>query len=195
MEPLDWEKKRALIRDYDELASVYDSLYREEQYLKIESALGAISLEDSDFVLDVGCGTGLLFDRVKDSANLIVGFDLSPGLLKIAAERRRKLQRESSIHLIRADADYMPFPKAVFGKVFALTLLQNLPDPNKTLREMMRVAKAGSMMVITGLKKCFSEEMLRNILNVASLDSSTVTGKQTQDIIAVCRKAHNTKDK
>ena len=30
MEPLNWEKKRALIRDYDELATVYDSLYREE---------------------------------------------------------------------------------------------------------------------------------------------------------------------
>jgi hypothetical protein len=69
-----------------------------------------------------------------------------------------------------------------------------LPDPNKTLREMMRVAEAGSMMVVTGLKKCFSEEGLRNILNVAGLDSSTATGKQTQDIIAVCRRVHNTKD-
>jgi len=194
MEPLDWEKKRALIRDYDELASVYDSLYREEQSLKIESALAAASLDDSDSVLDVGCGTGLLFDCVKDSANLIVGLDLSRALLEIAAERCKKVHRESPIHLIRADADYMPFPKEIFEKVFALTLLQNLPDPNKTLREMMRVAEAGSMMVVTGLKKCFSEEGLRNILNVAGLDSSTATGKQTQDIIAVCRRVHNTKD-
>jgi demethylmenaquinone methyltransferase/2-methoxy-6-polyprenyl-1,4-benzoquinol methylase len=144
--------------------------------------------------LDVGCGTGLLFDCVKESANLIVGLDLSRALLEIAAERCKNVHRESPIHLIRADADYMPVPKEIFEKVFALTLLQNLPDPSKTLREMMRVAEAGSMMVVTGLKKCFSEEGLRNILNVAGLDSSTATGKQTQDIIAVCRRVHNTKD-
>lgn len=193
MDTENWGKKRDVIRHYDRLAEAYNSLYRDEQGLKIKAALDIIQISCSDFVLDVGCGTGFLFDHIGDSVNLIVGVDMSPGLLNVAANRSKRLYRRSSISLVRADADYLPFAREVFDKVFGLTLLQNVPDLDRALREMMRVAKEGSTIVLTGLKKSFSEESLGSILSKVGLDFSIVkSGEEVKDVIAVCRKDQRT---
>ena len=190
------EEKRNIMRYYDELAGAYDSLHGDEQNLKIELALRAVRLRDSDLILDVGCGTGLLLDHIGDSARQILGLDLSSGVLKVAAERSKKLRKGYSASVIRADADYMPFPKETFDKVFAFTLLQNLPDPYMTVREMTRVARTNSMIVITGLKRSFSEERIKDLLSGTGLEVSIKrTVDQAQDLIAVCHKVHNIKDK
>ena len=184
------------MRYYDELADAYDSLHRDEQDLKIELALGAVRVGNSDLVLDVGCGTGLLFEHIGDSASQIVGLDLSSGVLKVAAERSKKMRKGYRVSMIRADADCMPFPEEIFDKVFAFTLLQNLPDPCMTAREITRVARTNSVIVITGLKKSFSEERIKNLLGATGLEVSiTRTVDQAQDLIAVCRKVHNIKNK
>jgi ubiquinone/menaquinone biosynthesis C-methylase UbiE len=190
MAPQRFEGKRDLIRYYDGLASAYDSLYGDEQHLKIESALSAIRLRNSDLVLDVGCGTGLLFDHIEGSVGHIVGLDLSSRLLKVAAERAKRLRTRSPISLIHADADCMPFPDEMFDKIFGFTLLQNLPHPGVTLREIIRVARTDSMIVVTGLKRSFSEERVRSVLAGTGLEVSIErTVKSAQDTIAVCRKA------
>lgn len=183
------EEKRDVMRYYDELAVAYDTLHGDEQDLKIELALDAVRSMDSDLVLDVGCGTGLLFDHIEESVGQIVGVDFSPGILKVAAERCRNLRKGYKVSMIRADADSLPFPEEIFDKVFAFTLLQNMPDPIMTLQETMRVARTDSMIVITGLKKFFSEERIKSVLGAAGLEVSlTRTVNQAQDLIAVCRK-------
>jgi malonyl-CoA O-methyltransferase len=191
-----WKKKRHVIRHYDRLASVYDALYMDEQNLKIKSALDAVPVSDSDLVLDVGCGTGFLFDHIGDSAGLLVGIDASLGLLKVAADRSKRSQKSFSVCLIHADADYMPFSKEIFDKVFAFTLLQDMVDLNTTMQEIMRVAKSDSTIVITGLKKSFSEEEFRSILREAGLEFYTgKTVSQAKDVIAVCCKTSKVKNK
>ncbi len=185
----EWKKKRDTIRHYDRLANAYDTLYRDEQNLKIRLALEAIKVGSSDIVLDVGCGTGFLFDYIGNSVDFVVGVDLSLGLLKVAADRYKCQPKMSSICLVRGDADYLPFQKKVFDKVFMFTLLQNMIDPNKALREMVRVAKTGLTIVVTGLKKSFSEEGFNNILIEAGLKSILlISREQAKDVIAVCRK-------
>lgn len=195
MELGNWRKKRGVIRHYDELAASYDHLYGDEQNLKIKTALDAIQISDSDLVLDVGCGTGFLFDQIGGSVNFFVGIDVSLGLLKVATSRSKHLQKKT-FSLIRADADHMPFLEEVFDKVFALTLLQNMPDSTGTLREIIRIAKKDATIVVTGLKKSFSEEMFKSILSKAGLGFSIIKkSEQAQDIIAVCRKYYKVKNK
>ena len=190
------EEKRDVMRYYDELAGSYNSLYGDEQDLKIGLALGVVRLKDSDLVLDVGCGTGLLFDHIEESVSQIVGLDLSSGLLKVAAERSKKIRERCKVSIIRADADFMPFREEIFDMIFAFTLLQNLPDPAVTVQEITRVAQTDSTIVITGLKKSFSEERIKSILGGRGIEVSIArTVNQAQDLMAVCRKVHETKDK
>ncbi len=186
----EWEKKRDVIRHYDETANSYDSLYGDEQNAKNEHALDAIKMKSTDTILDVGCGTGLLFEHIADSAKLIVGVDVSLGLLKAACKRTKRLPLGATFSLIRADADCLPLRNEVFDKIFAMTVLQNMPEPNLTLQETMRVAKKDSATIITGLKKSFTEERFMGVLSSSGLKPSLIeTDEEVLCHIAICRKA------
>ena len=73
----EWNKKRKTMHHYDQLAPVYDIQYAEEQNAKIEAALNKAKPRENELVLDLGCGTGLLFEKVAKSTGLLVGVDIS----------------------------------------------------------------------------------------------------------------------
>lgn len=189
-----WRLKWRILRHYDRIAKIYDRLYGGEQESKIREALRSISLDSSNIVLDVGCGIGLLFNYISGLVDVIVGVDISLESLKIALDLVKK-RGFSSIELVRADADFLPFRNEVFDRVFAITLLQNMPNPLLTLHEILRVAKADSEIVVSGLKKFFSEEGFLEILSKSSVNFSIVkVDGAVKDHIAVCRKKHSSKD-
>ena len=180
-----WKTKHKTMRHYDHLAPVYDVQYSEEQNAKIEAALNNTKLNQNELILDMGCGTGLLFQHVAKSARLVVGIDVSSKILQKAKKRTRQL---SNADIIRADADYAPFQNQIFDQVFAITLLQNMPNPIKTLRETKRVGKRQSTIVVTGLKKKFTQERFVDLLNKAGLKIVTLkTNQELKGNLAVCQ--------
>ncbi|MCW4027012.1 MAG: methyltransferase domain-containing protein [Candidatus Bathyarchaeota archaeon] len=162
-----WKAKREIKKKYDHSSEVYDALYREEQDAKIRTALSAledIQVEKLDLVLDIGCGTGLLFRHITERADLLVGLDMSRNLL-----RKASIKTSPKAVLILADADHMPFADRSFGTVFAVTLLQNMPDMNVTLQEINRVARGNAVIMATGLKKSFEKREFLTLLRKAGL--------------------------
>jgi ubiquinone/menaquinone biosynthesis C-methylase UbiE len=155
-----WAKKRKVMHRYDATAHLYDMRYSEEQTAKIEAALERLNIKGHSSVLDVGCGTGILFQHIVHEAGNIVGLDISKMTLIHAKERASS----PNVHLVWADADNMPIKNNAFNYVFAITLLQNTPSPRKTLDEIKRVSQTDSIFVITGLKKCFSLQSFRAML-------------------------------
>lgn len=182
----EWNKKREVMRHYNSLVPVYDAQYGEEQDAKMKVALSSINLKKDSLVLDAGCGTGLLFKNVGRSVKLLVGLDISSRILK---EARKRVKQLPTIAVVRADADFAPFQNDVFDATFAITLLQNVPDPLVTLREMKRVSKDRAFIVITGLKKEFSREAFVKLLQRAGLEVSVIeSGGELKGHVAVCRK-------
>ena len=182
-----WSKKRNVMRSYDRLADIYDARYAEEQDAKIRAALSSMNLREDSFVLDVGCGTGLLFERIGETVKLLVGLDAS---LKILNQAKKRAKRFPGVTIVRADADFMPFPSEVFDGVLAVTLLQNMPSPLLTLREVRRVSKHRSIIVVTGLKKEFSKKALVRLLEKAGFKAAIMkTDDQLKGHVAVCRKS------
>lgn len=178
-------RKREVMRHYDRLADIYDAQYGDEQRAKIRASLELVDIWSSDLVLDVGCGTGLLFERVGGSAKILVGLDISRKILRRAKTRARRF---GGVSLIQADADHMPFPDSTFDKVFAITLLQNMPDVEKTVKEMVRVSKPDATLVITGLKKSFSVEGFLEVLFRVGLEVLSLNADEgLKGYVAVCR--------
>jgi SAM-dependent methyltransferase len=95
-------------------------------------------------VLEIGPGEGWLVRRLLASGNTVVTTDLS----------RRWLSRLPSAgdpKLLRAQGDALslPFPGESFDRVVAAEVLEHLPDPGATLREVRRVLKPGGKFVAT----------------------------------------------
>jgi ubiquinone/menaquinone biosynthesis C-methylase UbiE len=183
----EWKEKQGTMRHYDQQAAIYDVQYLGEQNAKIEDSLKRMGLDLNEIVLDLGCGTGFLFHHIDKSIRLLVGLDISSNLLREAKKRTKKL---TNITLVRADADNTPFPDCIFDRVFAITLLQNMPDPMKTISEMKRIGKPQAIFAVTGLKKSFTQESFVNLLNTARLKVSALgTDQQLKGHIAVCTNA------
>lgn len=183
----EWKKKRQIMRHYDRLAAVYDAQYAEEQNAKIKAALSSLNLQEDSLILDVGCGTGLLFPHVTKAVKLLTGLDLSTRILREAKKRVKQL---TNVAILRADADFAPFQNETFDAVFAITLLQNTPRPPVTLQEIKRISKPQALIVATGLKKDFSRRAFAKLLSQAGLKISLMeTSEQLKDYVAVCRKA------
>lgn len=173
-------EKRRIRKSYDNLGGrLYDERYLSEQAVKYDVILRlAIPLID-DLILDDGCGTGLLLERLQGYS---VGIDFSSILLSTAHSR---LKKRVLTHLIQADADHLPFRGHIFEKVFAVTLIQNTPEPELAFSEIRRVAKVGSEVVVTALKKSFTIQGFRQLLNASGCTlKSLVEAEELKDWMA-----------
>ena len=171
-----WDQKRRVMRRYDVTARSYDSQYREEQYAKYSKALENAVMPSGCIVLDAGCGTGLLFSRIAPVAKTVVGMDISHELLLRAKEKVSEL---GNVHLLKADADCLPFRNSCFDLVFAFTMLQNMPRPLDTLKAFGKTAKEEATIIVTGLKKHFSMEAFANLLKNAGFNMVSIKTDDT----------------
>mgnify|MGYP001035698764 CR=1 FL=1 len=180
----EWNRKRKVIRHYDRIAGIYDRQYTEEQRMKMDAIFHHMCLDEESFVLDAGCGTGILFP-IASKVQSIIGVDISTKLLQEAKQYTRKF---SNAHIIRADSDYLPFQNNVFNRVFAITLLQNAPNPIATLEETKRASKREVIIAVTALRKEFSKEKFTKLLKDAQLKILTmIINEELKDYFAICQ--------
>jgi ubiquinone/menaquinone biosynthesis C-methylase UbiE len=184
-----WMKKLRVMHRYDQSAEVYDAQYREEQEAKIRTTMDNVTINETSIVLDAGCGVGLLFEHVAEKVKILVGADISKGILK---EARGKARNHENVALILADVDNLPFPHQIFDVVFAITIVQNTPNPTFTINEIKRVTKPKSTIVITGLRKVFTEEKFSEMLRQTNLKVVVMKcDEQMKEYICVCTQMRN----
>jgi ubiquinone/menaquinone biosynthesis C-methylase UbiE len=91
-------------------------------------------------VLEVGCGTGLILERLAKHARQAVGVDLSPGMLRRAHER--------GLQVTIGSATQIPFASNSFDVVCSFKVLAHIPDIAAAMEEIARVTKPGGRMVL-----------------------------------------------
>jgi len=172
---------------YDSTADVFDELFGEEQAAKQNLALSHVEMDSKFKVLDIGCGTGELMLKIAEKAQWVLGIDVSDRMLKIA---KRKIRELENSFLVCADADNLPVKDDSFNLVFAITLIQNMPDPATTVKEIFRAASSDARLIISGLKKNLSLDYFERLLYEGGfqLDSVLGAGEGIKDFVAVCRK-------
>jgi ubiquinone/menaquinone biosynthesis C-methylase UbiE len=92
-----------------------------------------------DSVLDVGCGEGVLTlqwaQQLADRP--VVGVDLPDA--KLQAQWR--MRERHNLRFVTGRAEELPFAAGEFDLVAAIEALEHIPDPERTLSEMARVAR------------------------------------------------------
>jgi 2-polyprenyl-3-methyl-5-hydroxy-6-metoxy-1,4-benzoquinol methylase len=91
-------------------------------------------------ILDVGCGEGVLTEQWADrlDSGRIVGIDLDDPKLKAEWQKRQRANLEYRVE----DATHLSFADDEFDLASAIEVLEHVPDPERTVSEMARVAKS-----------------------------------------------------
>lgn len=112
-----------------------------------EAAVGRLGLREGDCVLDAGCGTGRALPPLRAAVGrggTVLGADLTPEMLREAV----RSGRNSSAHLLLADACRLPLRDGSLDAVFAAGLISHLAGPDAGLRELARVVRPGGTLAL-----------------------------------------------
>ncbi len=131
---------------YRRWAPVYDNTFGRVATEGRRQAVRAINRR-SGRVLEVGVGTGLSLPAYGKHLE-IVGIDLSPEMLDRARERVAEEKLDHVKGLYEMDAGNLTFEDASFDTVVAMYVMTVVPDPEKVMRELSRVAKPGGEVIL-----------------------------------------------
>jgi SAM-dependent methyltransferase len=117
-------------------------------------------LPERGMAVEVGCGSARLLARL----GLTRPYELTA--VDTSAEALRSAEQTSQragvpIRLVRADAELLPFAEGTFDVVLSGGLLEHFREPEKVLREMVRVLKPGGVFYADVVPRKFSLYRIR----------------------------------
>ena len=117
-----------------------DDMIRNEQI--IETILDNGGIRSGVHVLDVACGTGVLFpDYLKRNVASVTGIDISPEMAKIAAAKFPEVQ------VICGDVEETEFDR-LFDCVMVYNAFPHFPDPERLVRTLARIVRPGGRLSV-----------------------------------------------
>jgi ubiquinone/menaquinone biosynthesis C-methylase UbiE len=100
-------------------------------------------------ILDVGCGSALVADRLLDVRAHYVGVDFGGHHTVYAAKRLAGNDSALECSIGRCDGELLPFPDATFDVVVMSEVIEHLLQPERAVWEVARVLKPGGVFVMT----------------------------------------------
>lgn len=158
---------RRVSRKYDLLAPLYDYIWRHYTHKTIKKALAAACLKGNETILDIGCGTGALEDKLvkMHTGQNIFACDVSPVSIDRAIN---KIPDTPQVDFEVGDFLNMVVPNRQFDVVFSLSNLHYFTDPEKLLRKAHELAKPKASFVLVdwcreSLRSRFYQRFLRSL--------------------------------
>jgi len=113
-----------------------------------------LNLQQGDWVVELGCGTGLNFPRIMEKIGpegRLIGVDIAPGMLE---EAREKVERSGwkNVELILSDISVFDFPPRVNG-VISTGVFGYVPEYDRVIEKASRALTSGGRLVIFDLKR------------------------------------------
>lgn len=130
-------------RFFDRWAPTYDWLLPSIFYQAIhQRILDYVQLPAPCEVLDLGCGTGRLLDRLATQFPQLqgTGLDFSAEMIHEARQKNRHPQR---LRFVEGNAEGLPFAPEEFQAVFNTISFLHYPHPEQVMAEVARVLVPG----------------------------------------------------
>ena len=137
-------EKQDIIEFFDRCAPTWDA-----EMIKSDVKIGKI-LDNAEVgagmdILDVACGTGVMFDYYlqRDVAS-VTGIDISPEMAKIATE---KYAAEEKVQVICGDVEEYAFDRQ-FDRVVVYNAFPHFPYPKRLLKTLAGLLKVGGRLTV-----------------------------------------------
>ncbi len=133
---------------YESYADDWDKMFTAEDFEILSFLIDSFNLKVGTKIVDLGCGTGILFDLLRRKVGengMIVGVDFCP---KMANKARQNFPFET-ISEVSADVENLPLREGTFDTAVSFAAFAHFSDPRKVMREVSRVLKSdGSFHII-----------------------------------------------
>ena len=137
-------EKKDIIEFFDRCAPTWDA-----DMIKSDEIIGKI-LDNAEIfagmdVLDVACGTGVMFDYYLDrGVASVVGIDISPEMAKIAVE---KYAGESRVQVVCGDVEEHNFGRK-FDRIVVYNAFPHFPNPKRLIKTLSKLLKEGGRLTV-----------------------------------------------
>ena len=143
-------EKKDIIEFFDRCAPSWDA-----DMIKNDAIIGRI-LDNAEVgagmdILDVACGTGVMFDYyLNRGVASVTGIDIAPEMAKIAA---RKYAAEPKIQVICGDVEEYPFDRK-FDRIVVYNAFPHFPYPKRLIKVLSKLLKDdGRLTVAHGMSR------------------------------------------
>jgi phosphatidylethanolamine/phosphatidyl-N-methylethanolamine N-methyltransferase len=131
---------------YTAWAPAYDAIARAAGFDTARRlSIDRLRLASGDRVLIVGAGTGLDLDFLPSNVD-VTAIDVTPAMLKHL--ERRAASSGRSVIVRTMDARQLAFPDSSFDAVVMHLILAVMPEPERGVREAVRVLKRGGRIAV-----------------------------------------------
>ena len=156
---------------------VRDEFTRQAETFSVSSAITDAALTQrfidalgeaaSGSVLDVACGPGILSAAIAKSAREVVAFDLTPEMLKKAAQRCATAA-VTNVSFREGNATELPFPDGAFDAVVTRLSVHHFDRPQRVMSEICRVLRRGGRFVMADVisSEVPAESELQNAIEI-----------------------------
>ena len=137
-------EKKDIIEFFDRCAPTWDA-----GMIKSDTIIGRI-LDNAEVsagmdVLDVACGTGVMFDYyLQRDVRSVLGIDISPEMAKIAGE---KYANEPRVQVVCGDVEEFAFDRR-FDRIVVYNAFPHFPYPKRLIKTLAGLLKEGGRLTV-----------------------------------------------
>lgn len=155
---------KKVIRFFDDCAAGWDAGMVKNDGI-LEKVLDCAETGRGKSVLDIGCGTGVLFPYyLARGVSSLVGVDFSPKMAAIAAENVKGIP---SCEVLCEDALSLPF-RGEFDVCVVYNALPHFPDPAALIAAAFRyLKKAGTLTIAHGMSREAVNRHHRGVMEIS----------------------------
>ena len=137
-------EKKDIIEFFDRCASSWDADMIKNDKI-INTILDNAEVVTGMDVLDVACGTGVMFDYyLQRGVASVTGIDIAPEMAKIAAE---KYAHEEKVQVICADVEEYAFGRK-FDRIVVYNAFPHFPHPKRLIKILAKLLKDNGRLTI-----------------------------------------------
>lgn len=131
-------------------------------------ALGFFDFQESDRVLDIGCGGGATLARMAGHivSGHLTGIDYSGTSVEMSRELNTDAVKSGKMDILEGSVEQLPFEDGAFDKIITVESFYFWPNPVENLKEVHRVLKKGGRFLLVAdiyQKEGLSQKTLDNI--------------------------------